>query len=253
MLPTNQEILECGLDKAEFETTKGDTFENIILENFYDPIFTKDTFPFTKIYDLLNAYDPAIWERNQKFNVKVHSKTAKSAVFAFNGDVYTGLDAYTLKEEQLNALQNKLRILSGLYGILKPLDVILPYRLEMGTALQIDTHKNLVSFWKSKITAQLNSELKEGELLVNLASTEYFNAVDHKAIHSPIITPVFKDYKSGKLKVISFFAKKARGMMVRYLIEHNASTLEELKGFTFGGYTFSAAETSEEFSPVFVR
>ena len=193
------------------------------------------------------------WERNQKFNVKEHSKTAKGAVFAFNGDVYTGLDAYTLKEEQLNALQNKLRILSGLYGILKPLDVILPYRLEMGTALQIDTHKNLVSFWKSKITAQLNSELKEGELLVNLASTEYFNAVDYKAIHSPIITPVFKDYKSGKLKVISFFAKKARGMMVRYLIEHNASTLEELKGFTFGGYAFSAAETSEEFSPVFVR
>ena len=141
----------------------------------------------------------------------------------------------------------------GLYGLLRPLDAIRPYRLEMGTSLTFDTDKNLYSFWKTKITDQLNAELKEGELLVNLASKEYFSAIDSKSIKSPIVTPQFKDFKNGKLKIISFFAKKARGMMVRYLIDKDASSINEILGFNIDGYNFSKSETQHELNPVFVR
>jgi cytoplasmic iron level regulating protein YaaA (DUF328/UPF0246 family) len=123
----------------------------------------------------------------------------------------------------------------------------------MGTSLKLDAHKNLYSFWKNKLTEQLNLELKEGELLVNLASKEYFSAIDEKAIKNTIVTPHFKDFKNGKLKIISFFAKKARGMMVRHLIEQNASTLEDIHSFTSGGYAFSSTETVDAMNPVFVR
>lgn len=204
-----------------------------------------------KLMHISDALASLNWERNQIF--KSSTTPSRAAVFAFNGDVYTGLDAYTLTLEKIEVLQDKLRILSGLYGLLKPLDAIRPYRLEMGTSLTLDTHKNLYSFWKSKITEQLNNELEEGEILVNLASKEYFSAVDEKSIHSPILTPQFKDFKNGKLKVISFFAKKARGMMVRYLIDQDASTLEDVLGFNTAGYAFSASETQDEMSPVFIR
>lgn len=204
-----------------------------------------------KLMHISDALASLNWERNQIF--KSSTTPSRAAVFAFNGDVYTGLDAYTLTLEKIEVLQDKLRILSGLYGLLKPLDAIRPYRLEMGTSLTLDTHKNLYSFWKSKITEQLNNELEEGEILVNLASKEYFSAVDEKSIHSPILTPQFKDFKNGKLKVISFFAKKARGMMVRYLIDQDASTLEDVLGFNTAGYAYSASETQDEMSPVFIR
>ena len=204
-----------------------------------------------KLMHISDALASLNWERNQIF--KSSTTPSRAAVFAFNGDVYTGLDAYTLTLEKIEVLQDKLRILSGLYGLLKPLDAIRPYRLEMGTSLTLDTHKNLYSFWKSKITEQLNNELEEGEILVNLASKEYFSAVDEKSIHSPILTPQFKDFKNGKLKVISFFAKKARGMMVRYLIDQDASTLEDVLGFNTAGYAYSASEIQDEMSPVFIR
>ena len=150
------------------------------------------------------------------------------------------MDAYSLSEEKINVLQNKLRILSGLYGLLKPLDLMQPYRLEMGTKLPIGKNKNLYEFWKTTITKDLNSQLEKDELFVNLASTEYFDAVDVKKLKVPVITPEFKDYKDGKLKMISFFAKKARGMMVRYIIDTNAETIEDLKGFNYEGYAFDA-------------
>ena len=210
----------------------------------------KDLSDLMHISDALASLN---WERNQNFNETANPHNSRAAIYSFNGDVYLGLDAYTLSKVQLDSLQDKLRILSGLYGLLKPLDLIRPYRLEMGTSLQLDTHKNLYSFWKQKITDQLNKELKKNEVLVNLASNEYFSAVDHKAIKVPIITPQFKDYKNGKLKVISFFAKKARGLMVRHLIEQNGSTIDDIKGFTSGGYAFSDSETANDQSPVFVR
>ena len=178
------------------------------------------------------------WQRNQEWATPFTAKNARPAMYAFNGDVYTGLDAYTIPTAKLNKLQDTLRILSGLYGLLKPLDLIQAYRLEMGTQMAIGDKKNLYEFWKKEITEALNSELKEGELFVNLASKEYFDAVDAKALKVPVITPEFKDYKDGELRMVSFFAKKARGMMVRYIIDKNVKTLKGLKGFNYDGYNF---------------
>jgi cytoplasmic iron level regulating protein YaaA (DUF328/UPF0246 family) len=180
------------------------------------------------------------WQRNKAWKTPFTNENARPAVFTFSGDVYIGLDVKTLSEESLPLLQERLRILSGLYGILKPLDLIQPYRLEMGTAISIGESKNLYEFWKAKLTHALNKELKKGELLINLASNEYFSAIDVKALKVPVITPEFKDYKDGNLKMISFFAKKARGMMVRYIIDTNAETLEDIKGFDYEGYRFDS-------------
>jgi cytoplasmic iron level regulating protein YaaA (DUF328/UPF0246 family) len=181
------------------------------------------------------------WQRNQERNLaEMTVENARPAVFAFSGDVYIGLDAYSLSEDKINVLQDKLRILSGLYGLLKPLDLMQPYRLEMGTKLPVGKNKNLYEFWKPLIAKQLNAELQKEELFVNLASNEYFDAIDVKTLKVPVITPEFKDYKDGKLKMISFFAKKARGMMVRYIIDTNAETIDDLKGFNYEGYAFDA-------------
>ena len=180
------------------------------------------------------------WQRNQHWKTPFTPENARPAVFAFDGDVYTGLDAYAIPPEKLETLQDSLRILSGLYGILKPLDLMQAYRLEMGTKLPIGESKNLYEFWKKSVTNALNKELKKGELFINLASTEYFSVIDVKALKVPVITPDFKDYKNGQLKIISFFAKKARGMMVRYIIDSNAKTIEDLKGFNYEGYQFDA-------------
>lgn len=193
------------------------------------------------------------WQRNQDFSTPFTSENARPAVYAFNGDVYQGLDAYSIPEDKLAQLQDTLRILSGLYGVLKPLDLMQPYRLEMGTHLKVGRKKHLYEFWKKDLTQQLNSELKDGELFINLASNEYFNAVDVKALKTPVITPIFKDWKNDKLKVISFFAKKARGSMVRYILDTNAQTLEDIKGFDKDEYIYSKEHTLKENQPVFVR
>ncbi len=180
------------------------------------------------------------WQRNQDWQLPFTSENARPAIYTFDGEVYTGLDAYSLPVDKVTVLQNKLRILSGLYGILKPLDLMQAYRLEMGTSIAIGSKKNLYEFWKKTLTDQLNSELNKDELFVNLASSEYFSAVEAKKLKVPVITPEFKDYKDGKLKMISFFAKKARGLMVRFIIDTNAETVEDLKGFNYEGYAFDA-------------
>lgn len=180
------------------------------------------------------------WRRNQEWHTPFTPDNARQAVYAFDGDVYTGLDVYTLPEDKVGVMQDKLRILSGLYGLLKPLDLMQAYRLEMGTAMPVGKNKNLYEFWKKTITKALNDELTKDELFINLASNEYFSAVDAKALKVPVITPEFKDYKDGQLKMISFFAKKARGLMVRYILDTNAETLDDLKGFNYEGYAFDA-------------
>ncbi|MCV9926417.1 peroxide stress protein YaaA [Flavobacterium sp. LS1R49] len=192
----------------------------------------------SELMDISDKLAQLNWQRNQDWKTPFTPENARPAVFTFDGDVYTGLDAYTIPLEKLDILQDKLRILSGLYGVLKPLDLIQAYRLEMGTKLPIGDAKNLYDFWKDTVTKTLNKELKKGELFVNLASNEYFSAVDVKALKVPVITPDFKDYKDGKLKIISFFAKKARGMMVRYIIDTNAETIDDLRGFNYDGYRF---------------
>lgn len=194
-----------------------------------------------ELMDISDKLADLNWQRNQVRNVAaITTENARPAVFAFSGDVYVGLDAYSLSEDKINVLQDKLRILSGLYGLLKPLDLMQPYRLEMGTKLPIGKNKNLYEFWKATLTKELNAQLSKDELFVNLASNEYFDAVDVKKLKVPVITPEFKDYKDGKLKMISFFAKKARGMMVRYIIDTNAETIDDLKGFNYEGYAFDA-------------
>lgn len=194
----------------------------------------------SELMSISNALANLNWQRNKEWKTPFTINNARQAIFAFSGDVYVGLNVKTLPLEKLSLLQDRLRILSGLYGVLKPMDLIQPYRLEMGTKITIGENKNLYEFWKSKITASLNKELQKGELFVNLASNEYFSAIDVKALKGPVITPDFMDYKEGKLKIISFFAKKARGMMARYIIETHAETIEDLKAFNYDGYQFDA-------------
>ena len=193
------------------------------------------------------------WERNQNFKTPFNKVNARPAVYTFDGDVYSGLDVYTLPLEKVKALQDSLRILSGLYGVLKPLDLIQPYRLEMGTKLPIDKKKNLYEFWRQKITNFINEELEENELFVNLASNEYFFSIDTKVLKVKVFTPQFKDFKNGTLKMISFYAKKARGMMARYLLDKEKVTAETLLDFDYGGYVYSEDYTESPLSPVFIR
>lgn len=194
----------------------------------------------SQLMDISEKLAELNWQRNSDWNIPFSLENARQAIFAFSGDVYTGLDVYSLSIDKLDILQNKLRILSGLYGLLKPLDLMQAYRLEMGTSLPVGKNKNLYEFWKKTITQTLNEELQKDDLFINLASNEYFSVVDVKALKVPVITPEFKDYKDGKLRMISFFAKKARGMMVRYIIDTNAKTFDDLKGFNYERYAFDA-------------
>ena len=179
------------------------------------------------------------YQRYKEFTVPFDKNNARPAVYTFDGDVYTGLDAYTIPAEKFDTLQDTLRILSGLYGVLKPFDLMQAYRLEMGTKLKSGRTEDLYEFWGDKITNALNDELENDELFLNLASQEYFKAVNVDKLKVPVITPIFKDYKNGKLKIISFYAKKARGSMVRYIIDKNVQTIDDLKGFDYDDYGFS--------------
>jgi cytoplasmic iron level regulating protein YaaA (DUF328/UPF0246 family) len=206
-----------------------------------------------KLMNISPALAELNWERNQQFTTPFDPGNARPAIYAFNGEVYQGLDAHTIPENKIDRLQDTLRILSGLYGILKPLDLIQPYRLEMGTQMRVGRKKNLYDFWKKDLTAHLNAELKDEELFINLASNEYFGAIDEKRLKVPVITPIFKDWKNDNLKVLSFFAKKARGAMVRYIIDSNAKTLNDIRAFNLEDYEFSKEHTLKENQPVFVR
>lgn len=209
-----------------------------------------------KISELMSISDNLAdlnYSRYQEFQEEHDKKNSRPAMYAFNGDVYTGLDAYTIPPGKLDIVQDTLRILSGMYGVLRPLDLIQPYRLEMGTSIGIDRKDNLYEVWKKKVTDYLNNELEDDELFLNLASNEYFKAVDTKKLKVPVIAPVFKDFKNGKLKIISFFAKKARGSMVRYIIDKDCRTLEDVKGFDYDGYRFSEEHTKKENEPAFIR
>jgi len=193
------------------------------------------------------------YERNQEWSLPFSSENARPSVFAFGGDVYRGLDVYTLPNEKLDMLQDTLRIISGLYGILKPLDLMQPYRLEMGTRFPVGVKKNLYEFWKPKIAKALNDELEDGELFINLASAEYFKAIDTKVLKVPVIDLVFKDLKNGEYKTIMTYAKLARGYMTRYIVDTNAKTLDDIKGFDYEGYGFSESLSQKENELVFVR
>jgi cytoplasmic iron level regulating protein YaaA (DUF328/UPF0246 family) len=173
-------------------------------------------------------------------------ENAKPALLAFKGDVYTGLQAETLSEAELTYAQDHLRMLSGLYGLLRPLDLMQPYRLEMGTKLANGRGKDLYAFWGTRISEWLNEALAEqgDDLLLNLASNEYFSAVKRSALNARIIDTEFKDLKNGQYKIISFYAKKARGMMSRFVISEKISTPDALKQFDVGGYRYNSEQSS---------
>ena len=193
------------------------------------------------------------WQRNNEFSTPFNVNNSRPCLFTFSGDVYSGIDAKSLSKKQISDAQNSLRILSGLYGLLKPLDLIQAYRLEMGTKLKVNHSKNLYDFWMKKITDKLNNELTKNELFVNLASNEYSSAIDANSLKTNMISPIFKDFKNGKLKIISFYAKKARGMMVRYILDNQINDFESLKGFNYGGYSYSEEETNISGELVFIR
>lgn len=191
---------------------------------------------------LLNA------ERFQHWHTPFTPDNAKQAIYMFNGDVYEGIDAYQLSEPAIHYLQNHTGILSGLYGLLRPLDLMQPYRLEMGTRLANERGADLYAFWREYITPLINKHLsmQPDNVLINLASQEYFKAIQPSKLNAKIITPVFKDQKNGQYKIISFYAKRARGLMMRYAAEQQLTQPEQLKQFDSEGYYFDAASSSEE-------
>lgn len=182
-------------------------------------------------------------QRYQDWSMPFTPENARQAILAFNGDVYTGLEAASFSDDDFQQAQKHLRILSGLYGVLKPLDLMQAYRLEMGTKLENRRGKDLYEFWGERITKKLNEALLEqgDNVLINLASNEYFKSVKKAKLKGEIYTPVFKDKKNGQYKVISFFAKKARGMMARFIIQNQVQQVSDLYDFNLGGYQFSQA------------
>jgi cytoplasmic iron level regulating protein YaaA (DUF328/UPF0246 family) len=184
-------------------------------------------------------------DRYASWHTPFDTENARQALLAFNGDVYTGLDASSFSQEDFDYAQQHLRILSGLYGVLRPLDLMQAYRLEMGTKLDTGKDKNLYQFWDERISRKLNEaiDIQGDNVLVNLASNEYFKAVKLKSLNAEIYTPVFQDCKNGQYKVISFFAKKARGMMARYILQNQLTEISQLKEFDTAGYRFSAPKS----------
>lgn len=207
-----------------------------------------------KLMNTSDAISELNTERYKNWKTPFSEDNARPSIFTFMGDVYTGLEAEKFSKADIEYAQDNLRILSGLYGALKPLDLMQAYRLEMGTALQNERGKNLYEFWGDKITKSINRDLKAtGEgVLVNLASNEYFNVLDKKSLQARVVQPVFKDFSGGKYRVISFFAKKARGQMAAWIIRNRAEDVNELKNYRLNGYKFNKTESTEE-KPVFLR
>ncbi len=210
-----------------------------------------------ELMDLMSLSEKLAIENKERYQVFSKSHTlenSKQALLAFKGDVYLGIDADTMTEDQLLFAQKHLRILSGLYGLLSPLDLIQPYRLEMGTRLSNKKGKNLYEFWNTKISRSINQMAKEqhSKLVLNLASEEYFRAVDKSILKLPVLTAQFKEFRNGTLSFVSFNAKKARGLMTRFIIDHKIHEAEDIKGFDKDGYAFSV-EHSKEDQWLFVR
>lgn len=200
-----------------------------------------------KLMKLSPALSELNVQRYHDWQLPFDGQNAKPAILAFKGDVYTGLQAESWSQEQLAVSQQHIRILSGLYGLLKPLDLIQPYRLEMGTKLQNGVGKDLYQFWGETITDQINQECQDmgHQVVVNLASNEYFKSVKSKKLSNNVVTPIFKDEKKGQFKVISFYAKKARGLMAAYLVKNQVRSIKDITAFNEAGYQYDEEMSSE--------
>lgn len=236
-LPTLKTSEGCFLNEAQY-------LNNILKE--------KSPKDLSDLMGISSSLGEINYQRNNSWSLPFSSKNARQSIYAFSGDVYRGLDSYTVEEDKIDFMQNSVRIISGLYGLLKPLDLIQPYRLEMGTKMPVGDNKNLYEFWRQKITTQLNSDLDENEPVLNLASNEYFKAIDRKVVKTDIYTANFKQLKNGEYKTIAIFSKKARGMMTRFIIDNNITDINDLKLFNYDDYMFhESLSTEREF--IFTR
>jgi len=238
----------------------------ITVQSYTQPEFVKEASVLIKplrklsvgqLIDLMGI-SPKLAQLNQEryflWRPEFTPETARQALYAFRGDVYLGLDADSLLPSDIDAAQDQLRILSGLYGVLRPLDLIRPYRLEMGIPLSVGKARNLYQFWQKKITAKIRENLDNSgsNLLINLASVEYFKSIDPKKLKTEIVTPEFREAKEGTYKMVSFFAKKARGMMTRFILQNGIDSKEQLQAFDSDGYCYNG-RLSEKGKPVFTR
>ena len=223
-------------------------------EQLIDLLTTKSPSDLEKLMGISPKLANLNAERYHQWSRPFNKNNAKQAILAFKGDVYTGLDAESFSDTDYLYAQEHLRILSGLYGVVRPLDLIQPYRLEMGTKLENSSGKNLYEFWDDRITQKINSQLKKikSDTILNLASNEYFKSVKIAQLKGEIVTPVFKDWKNGQYKMISFFAKKARGTMSAWIIRKQVEDTSQLRKFNRDGYKYSATESTQE-KPVFLR
>ena len=223
-LPTESNSKACFLKEAQ-------SLNNILRD--------KSPKELSELMSISSSLGELNYQRNNSWKLPFNSSNSRQAIYAFNGDVYKGIDAYSISEDKIELMQDTVRIISGLYGLLKPLDLIQPYRLEMSTKMPVGSNKNLYEFWRRKLTDSINQELKNGEVFLNLASNEYIKAIDTKVLKSPMITANFKQLKDGNYKTIAIFSKKARGLMTRYIIDNNINSIEGLKGFNSDGYLFT--------------
>ena len=229
-LPTLETSVGCFLNEAQY-------LNNILKE--------KSPKDLSELMGISSSLGELNYQRNNSWSLPFSQKNARQSIYAFSGDVYRGLDSYTIDEDKIDFMQNSVRIISGLYGLLKPLDLIQPYRLEMGTKMPVDDNKNLYEYWRQKITNQLNNELADDEPVLNLASNEYFKAIDSKVVKTDIYTANFKQLKNGEYKTIAIFSKKARGMMTRFIIDNNITDINDLKSFNYDGYMFHESLSSK--------
>ena len=230
-LPTLKTSEGCFLNEAQY-------LNNILKE--------KSPKDLSELMGISSSLGELNYQRNNSWSLPFSQKNARQSIYAFSGDVYRGLDSYTVEEGKIDFMQNSVRIISGLYGLLKPLDLIQPYRLEMGTKMSVDDNKNLYEYWRQKITSQLNKELADDEPVLNLASNEYFKAIDSKVVKTDIYTANFKQLKNGDYKTIAIFSKKARGMMTRFIIDNNITDVNDLKSFNYDNYIFHESLSSEK-------
>ena len=228
-LPTESNSKACFLKEAE-------SLNNILRE--------KSPQDLSELMSISPSLGELNYQRNNSWQLPFNSSNSRQAIYAFNGDVYRGIDAYSIAENKIDLLQDTVRIISGLYGILKPLDLIQPYRLEMGTKMPVGSNKNLYEFWRKKLTESISQELKDEEIFLNLASNEYIKAIDTKVLKTPMITANFKQLKDGNYKTIAIFSKRARGLMTRYIIDNNIDSIDGIKGFNSDGYLFTESLSS---------
>ena len=222
-LPTQIHSEPCFLKEANFL--------NSILKS-------KNPSEISELMHISSSLGELNYERFQEWSPEPTKANARQAIYAFSGDVYKGMDSYTIKNDKIDFMQNNVRILSGHYGLLKPLDLIQPHRLEMGTKISFKSYKNLYEYWKKQVSLKLNKELSKDEPVLNLASNEYFNVIDCKVIDSPIFSANFKQNRDGNFKTIAIYSKKARGLMTRFIVDNHIESIEDIKSFNYDGYIF---------------